>query len=99
MDERKVDKEELIYLERGTGDKLQKRLFWWSLFITLGTRRFNSFSKFLFRFVLLLCSLRDHIQCFIYSEKYAILKVGLGQAVHNFILPNFSLSRRVLAWN
>ena len=39
MDNRKVDEEELIYLEKGTGDTgSEKRSLWWSLLITLGSQ-------------------------------------------------------------
>ena len=82
MNNRKVDEEELIYLERGTGDTgSEKRSLWWSLLITLGSQlkgtKRTIFLSFCFFFFLLLCSLPDHIQYSIYSEKYAILKVGL----------------------
>ena len=49
MNNRKVDEEELIYLERDSGDIAKNRSLWCSFFITLGTRRHeedNNFSKF-----------------------------------------------------
>ena len=39
MNNRKVDEEELFYLERGTRDTgSEKRSLWWSLLITLGSQ-------------------------------------------------------------